>query len=105
MLTLNFQVIGTANTGHDIAEDMANAGMDTTMVQRNSTFVFPAEWLHRAEDVHYHSKMAAEDADKESFTYPNKILREMINRAVWGAIKANPDRFDALENAGFKLDR
>lgn len=98
-------VIGTANTAHDIAEDMANAGMTTTMVQRNPTFVFPAEWLHAAEDIHYNDKMLSCEADRESFTYPNKVMREMINRAVWGGIKANPDRFDALEAAGFKLDR
>lgn len=98
-------VIGTANTAHDVAEDMANVGMTTTMVQRNPTFVFPAEWLHGAEDVHYREDTSSEEADKESFTYPNKILREMINRAVWSGIKAFPDRFDALERAGFKLDR
>ncbi|KAK3697808.1 hypothetical protein LTR37_017273 [Vermiconidia calcicola] len=98
-------VVGTANTGHDIAEDMANAGMDTTIVQRNPTFVFPAEWLHAAEDVHYHADMHPELADKETFTYPNKIMRELINRAVWAGIKASPERFDALERAGFKVDR
>lgn len=98
-------VIGTANTAHDVAEDMANAGMETTMVQRSPTFVFPAEWLHAAEDVHYHANMSTADADRESFTYPNKILREMINRAVWSGIKNSPERFDALEKAGFKLDR
>jgi thioredoxin reductase len=98
-------VIGTANTAHDVAEDMANANMTTTMVQRNPTFIFPAEWLHAAEDVHYNDKMLSCEADRESFTYPNKVMREIINRAVWGLIKANPDRFDALEAAGFKLDR
>ena len=98
-------VIGVANTGHDIAEDMANAGMQTTMVQRNPTFIFPAEWLHRSEDVLYHADMHPAEADREAFTYPNKILREVINRNVWAGIKANPERFDALENAGFKVDR
>lgn len=98
-------VIGTANTAHDVAEDMANAGMQTTMIQRNPTFVFPAEWLHAAEDVHYRADTSADEGDRESFTYPNKIMREMINRAVWAGIKASPDRFDALEKAGFKLDR
>jgi hypothetical protein len=39
------------------------------------------------------------------FTYPNKIQREVINNHVWAAIKANPERFDALERAGFKLER
>ncbi|KAK0261059.1 hypothetical protein B0A54_11760 [Friedmanniomyces endolithicus] len=98
-------VVGTANTAHDVAEDMANADMSPTMIQRGSTFVFPAEWLHRAEDVHYHPAMDPADADRESFTYPNKIMREIINRAVWTGIKRNPDRFDALERAGFKVDR
>jgi cation diffusion facilitator CzcD-associated flavoprotein CzcO len=98
-------VIGTANTAHDIAEDMANAKMETTMVQRNPTFVFPAEWLHAAEDVHYNDKMLTCEADRESFTYPNKIMREIINRHVWAGIAANAPRFDALEAAGFKIDR
>lgn len=98
-------VVGTANTGHDIAEDMANAGMTTTMVQRNPTFVFPAEWLHAAEDVHYNSEMMSAEGDRESFTYPNKIMREIINRNVHAGIKASAERFDALENAGFKIDR
>src|SRR6201999_2650924 len=95
----------TANTAHDIAEDMANAGMTTTMVQRNPTFVFPAEWLHSAEDVHYNSEMMSAEADRESFTYPNKVMREIINRNVHAGIKANAERFDALENSGFKIDR
>ncbi len=98
-------VIGTANTGHDIAEDMANAGMQTTIVQRSPTFVFPAEWLHAAEDRHYHAEKAPDVADREDFTYPNKVQREVINNHVWAGIKASPDRFDALEKAGFLLDR
>ncbi|KAK0934573.1 hypothetical protein LTR29_013839 [Friedmanniomyces endolithicus] len=98
-------VVGTANTAHDVAEDMANAGMHPTMLQRGSTFVFPAEWLHRAEDAHYHPSMDPADADRESFTYPNKIMREMINRAVWSGIRRSPERFDALEREGFKVDR
>ena len=61
-------VVGTANTGHDVAEDMANAGMTATMIQRGSTFVFPAEWLHRAEDIHYRPDTDVAEADKASFT-------------------------------------
>jgi len=98
-------VVGTANTGHDVAEDMANAGMATTMVQRGATFIFPVEWLHAAEDLHYHADADASEADELTFTYPNKIMREMINRQVWAGIAASPDRFDALEKAGFKVDR
>lgn len=98
-------VIGTANTAHDVAEDLANAGMETTMVQRNPTFVFPAEWLHAAEDRFYNSEIDTDVADRMDFTYPNKIQRQVVNNHVWAGIKASPERFDALENAGFKLDR
>ena len=84
---------------------MANANMTTTMVQRNPTFVFPAEWLHKAEDVHYHADMHPAVADNLSFTYPNKIMREIINNNVWAGIAASSKRFDDLEAAGFKVDR
>lgn len=98
-------VIGTANTAHDVAEDMANAGMTCTMVQRGKTFVMPAEWLHAAEDVNYNLKGSTAAADREVFTYPNKIMRELTNSAVYTAVDANAKRFDALERAGFKVDR
>lgn len=47
-------VVGAANTGHDVADDMYEAGMDVTMVQRNRTckwqtclsvFSSPRAWL------------------------------------------------------------
>jgi len=98
-------VVGTANTGHDVAEDMANAGMNTTMIQRGATFIFPTEWLHAAEDVHYRRDTDIAEADRESFTYPNKVMRDIVNRATWNGIKNNAERFDALERAGFKVER
>jgi len=99
-------IIGTANTAHDVAEDMVLASFkSTTMVQRSPTFVFPAEWLHRAEDMHYNTDIPTAAADRVSYTYPNKITREMTNFHVHKAIDANPARFDALEAAGFMLER
>ena len=79
--------------------------METTMVQRSPTFVFPAEWLWAAEDREYHPEKHPAEADRETFTYPNKIMREIVNQAVHAGIGANPKRFDDLENAGFLLDR
>ncbi|KAK5136113.1 hypothetical protein LTR08_004164 [Meristemomyces frigidus] len=98
-------VVGTANTGHDVAEDSANASMDTTMIQRGATFILPMEWLHHAQNMHYNASMHPAEADRESFTYPNKILRDMINRGTWSLVGQSPDRFDALEKAGFKIER
>ena len=75
------------------------------MVQRTPTFVFPGEWLVAAEDVDYRPDTDPEVVDRKEFTYPHKILREMVNQEVHSAIRANLDRFDALESAGCMLNR
>ena len=46
-----------------------------------------------------------EVADREQATVPYKVQREMANRMIHGLIKAYPEQFDALEKAGFKVDR
>jgi hypothetical protein len=98
-------VVGVANTGHDVAEDMANASMDVTMVQRGPTFILPVEWLHAAEDIDYHPGKKTSVADRQTITLPNKITRESVNGAVHRLTDLNAERFDALEKAGFKLQR
>jgi cation diffusion facilitator CzcD-associated flavoprotein CzcO len=98
-------VVGVANTGHDVAEDMANTGMETTMIQRGSTWVFPVEWLHAVLDRDYHAEKSAAESDRELTTMPNKIGREIANIVIHGLVRANPERFDALEKQGFKLNR
>ncbi|KAI5362415.1 putative flavin monooxygenase, FAD/NAD(P)-binding domain superfamily [Septoria linicola] len=98
-------VIGTANTAHDIAEDMANAQMSVTMVQRSPTFIFPGEWLAKTQAKDYHRGQPNEIPDRRQLTNPLKISREMTNRNVHHLIKQNPKRFDDLEKAGFKVDR
>ena len=98
-------IIGTANTAHDVAQDMANAGMETTMVQRNPTFIFPGEWLVAFHGHDYHMDKPTDVADREQATQPYKIQREMANRMIWGLVDAYPERFDALDKAGFKVDR
>lgn len=99
-------VVGTANTGHDVAEDMVEAGLaSVTMVQRGNTFVFPVEWLHHAQDADYNLDIPTEDGDRLAYTHPYKIRRTMINNAVHGLIDKNSERFDALERAGFNLER
>jgi hypothetical protein len=84
---------------------MAIAGMDTTMVQRNPTFIFPGEWLVAFHGHDYHMDKAIEVADREQATQPYKIQREMANRMIHGLIDAYPQQFDALDKAGFRVDR
>jgi cation diffusion facilitator CzcD-associated flavoprotein CzcO len=84
---------------------MANVGMQTTMVQRGPTFVMPMEWMHAAMDRDYHDQKPTTVADREQATFPNKITREIVNTVVHGLVRDNPERFDALERQGFKVNR
>jgi len=96
-------VVGSANTGNDVAEDMADFGLDTTMIQRNPTLVIPAEWIHAEHDRDYHPGKLAAVADRELVTLPNKIVREATNRAIHHMTDLESARFDALEKAGFRV--
>lgn len=53
----------------------------------------------------YHDRLPTATADRLSYTFPNKITREITNSAVFRLIDSSPERFDALERAGFKLER
>ncbi|KAK0958712.1 hypothetical protein LTR91_021205 [Friedmanniomyces endolithicus] len=83
-------VVGTANTAHDVAEDMANADMSPTMIQRGSTFVFPAEWLHRAEDVHYHPAMDPISNDVRKLHIGVLVVVSLARRAPSGVSHNSP---------------
>jgi hypothetical protein len=46
-----------------------------------------------------------EVADRLFFTGPQVVGRLMGNQMLHGKARKEPERFDALEKAGFKLDR
>ncbi|KAK4508174.1 hypothetical protein PRZ48_001912 [Zasmidium cellare] len=89
-------VVGSATMAHDIAHDMYKAGLrSVTMVQRSKTAIYPMEWVAKGQEV----------ADARSACLPNKIMRDItaVNFNARGA--QEQDRFDALERAGFRVDR
>ena len=98
-------VIGTANTAHDVAEDMLNAGMSSvTMVQRGDTLVTPVEWHEEGAQFVYNDKIDVENSDRETMVQPLSIIRLIVKTIYMMKIEADP-RFDALERAGFRVDR
>ncbi|EOD43906.1 putative flavin-containing monooxygenase protein [Neofusicoccum parvum UCRNP2] len=99
-------VIGTANTAHDVAEDMLAARLvSVTMVQRSATYVIPAEHYRETHDRVYNATNPTELADRLFFSGPSVLSKLMGTRALHAKARAEPERFDALERAGFKLDR
>jgi hypothetical protein len=99
-------IIGTANTAHDVAEDMLDAGLNsTTMVQRGRTSVFPIEYYKKWSDPIYNRTNPIEEADRQIMAIPIAITRQASIRGHNALAATEPERFDALERAGFRVER
>ncbi|KAK7216668.1 hypothetical protein V2G26_004671 [Clonostachys chloroleuca] len=99
-------VVGTGNSGHDIAEDYHYAGAEVTMLQRSGTYVLSLDrgvfLLH--EGMHEDNGPPTDECDivGESLPFPvqfalNKEGRKRIS-------EADKETLEGLERAGFKLD-
>lgn len=132
-------VIGTANTAHDVVEDMLAAELsEVTMVQRSKTCMISDSdlWALKAEQsrhsprrilqgtrrqyvkplnmyescsssntVFYNASLPTELADKLSLTQPYAVQDLMSQGGMHAMARKSPERFDALEKAGFKTER
>ncbi|KAE9992645.1 hypothetical protein Vi05172_g11959 [Venturia inaequalis] len=99
-------VVGAANSGHDVANDMLQAGCaSSTMVQRNPTPVFPVEYYRKIYDSTYNDDIPVNVSDMMMMSTPTAVSRLMAIRGLSQMASQEPERFDSLERAGFKLDR
>ncbi|KAH8704913.1 putative flavin-containing monooxygenase [Talaromyces proteolyticus] len=99
-------VVGTANTGHDVAEDMVNSGLaSVTMVQRSKTYVIPLQEHMNYLNSMYNVETPPKIGDLKIFLPPLSVMRELGLEDTRASYAANPDRYANLEKAGFHLDR
>ncbi|QGI77016.1 hypothetical protein CEK25_003745 [Fusarium fujikuroi] len=97
-------VVGAANTAHDVADDMWQAGMQVTMVQRSRIFVLPVEFIKERYNLMYNSNIPTETSDRGMFSLPISIARILSSKVFHAMARAQPERYEALERAGFKVD-
>ncbi|KAM0346972.1 hypothetical protein ACHAO7_011847 [Fusarium culmorum] len=99
-------VVGTANTGHDVAVDMVEADLASVhMVQRNPTPVIPWPWFREAHTRLYHPKAITIESDRRELGLPLSFYRNLSMLMIKKLSTEQPENFDALERAGFKVDR
>ncbi len=99
-------IVGTANTAHDVAEDMLDAGAaSVTMIQRGTTCVFPIEHYKKWSDPIYNATSSVEDADRQIMGLPIVVTRLGALHGTKLLVDAEQERFDALARAGFRVDR
>jgi cation diffusion facilitator CzcD-associated flavoprotein CzcO len=96
-------VIGTGNSGHDIAQDLYSSGADVTLVQRSSTLVVSIEPSAQLVYSPY-NEGTLDDNDLIAISFPLKLARKSHALTCDKSRELDKDLLEGLERTGFKLD-
>lgn len=99
-------VVGTGNSGHDIAQNFYENGAEVTMLQRRGTYVLSAKtglfMLH--EGMYEEGGPSTEEADLVGHSLPIPVQFALMIGTTKKIKEAEKDALEGLERAGFKLD-
>src|SRR6476660_3140025 len=96
-------VIGTGNSGHDIAQDLYSSGAEVTLFQRSSTLVVSIEPSAQLVYAPY-NEGTLDDNDLIATSMPLQLARKSHRLTGERSKALDKDLLDGLERAGFKLD-
>lgn len=96
-------VLGTGNSGHDVAQDLHACGVQTTMIQRSSTHIVS---LSEAQRVYmlYAEGPPVEDCDLLATSFPFPVLKRGYKLATAYSKNIDKELLDSLEKRGFRLN-
>jgi cation diffusion facilitator CzcD-associated flavoprotein CzcO len=96
-------VIGTGNSGHDIAQDLYSSGAEVTLVQRSSTLITNIEPSAQLAYAAY-NEGTLEDNDLIATSMPLALAKKSHVMITEQSRKLDRELLDALQRVGFKLD-
>jgi cation diffusion facilitator CzcD-associated flavoprotein CzcO len=97
-------VIGTGNSGHDIAQDLYASGAKVTLVQRSSTLIVNIEPSAQLPYALYGEGPPLEDCDLIAMSIPLPVARKSHILLTQQAKTLDRNLLAGLERVGFKLD-
>jgi cation diffusion facilitator CzcD-associated flavoprotein CzcO len=97
-------VIGTGNSGHDIAQDLYAAGAKVTIVQRSPTLIINCDPSAQLVYALYSEGPPLEDCDLITASIPLKVSRQGHKLATEHAKNLDQALLERLERRGFRLD-
>jgi cation diffusion facilitator CzcD-associated flavoprotein CzcO len=96
-------VIGTGNSGHDIAQDLHSSGSKVTLVQRSPTLITNIEpSAQLAYEIYNEGTL--EDNDLIATSMPLVLAKRSHAMITEQSKKFDQELLDGLERIGFKLD-
>ncbi|MBR0896899.1 NAD(P)/FAD-dependent oxidoreductase [Bradyrhizobium tropiciagri] len=96
-------VIGTGNSGHDIAQDLHSSGAEVTLVQRSSTLVTNIEPSAQLAYAAY-NEGSLEDNDLIATSMPLALAKRSHVLITEQSKQLDKTLLDGLMRKGFKLD-
>ena len=100
----NVLIIGSGNSGHDIAQDLHSSGAKVTLVQRSSTLIVNVEPSAQLPYALYDEGPSLEDCDLITTSIPVPLARKSHILFTEQAKNLDRELLDKLERVGFKLD-
>jgi len=99
----NALVLGTGNSGHDVAQDLHGCGVDVTMIQRQSTHIVSLSEAQNGYAIYFEGP-PIEDCDLLAVSFPFPVLREALRLATAASAEVDKELLDSLTARGFKLN-
>jgi putative flavoprotein involved in K+ transport len=96
-------IIGTGNSGHDIAQDLHSSGATVTLVQRSPTLITNIEPSAQLAYSAY-NEGTLDDNDLIAASMPLKLARRSHQMITEQSKNFDGPLLEALERIGFKLD-
>jgi cation diffusion facilitator CzcD-associated flavoprotein CzcO len=97
-------VIGTGNSGHDIAQDLTSSGAHVTLVQRSPTLVVNLEPSAQLPYSLYCDGPSLEACDLITSSMPTPLVRRAHVDYTKRARELDQSLLEGLKNIGFRLD-
>ncbi len=98
----NALVIGTGNSGHDVAQDLCASGARVTIVQRNPTYVVSIREAQKVYSI-YTEGLPFADCDLLAASMPYPVLRRAYQLSTAEMRAVDRELLEGLKARGFRL--
>ncbi|MEZ5728463.1 MAG: NAD(P)/FAD-dependent oxidoreductase [Burkholderiaceae bacterium] len=96
-------VLGTGNSGHDVAQDLHASGARVSMIQRSPTYIVSLPQAQKVYSI-YNEGPSVEDCDLIATATPYPAMVRAYQLSTEEMRQADKPLLDALAARGFKLD-
>jgi cation diffusion facilitator CzcD-associated flavoprotein CzcO len=98
----NALVLGTGNSGHDVAQDLCSSGAHVTLVQRSPTYIVSIREAQKVYSI-YNEGLPFADCDLLAASMPYPVLLRAYQLSTAEMREADRALLQGLEARGFRL--